>query len=220
MPEPAAAPPSPEPSLPHPSPHTEALRDVNPSSTLLSAATVTPPQGRLYNPYEGLSTQIGTKPHAFRLPDKPEFVFEEEVSVRRRDWAQHVQFYCGGGYLAGGLVGVASGLYKFATEKPEIVTDSLKLKTNRLLNTAGSFARPFSNSCGILGLYFSGLEALYVYQLEQYGVPDSVSTLLAGFSSGALFRLPRGPRQAVVAGAVGTAVAGAVTGLRTVFPSL
>lgn len=44
----------------------------------------------------------------------------------------------------------------------------------------GSFARPFSNSCGILGLYFSGLEALYVYQLEQYGVPDSVSTLLAG----------------------------------------
>lgn len=39
--------------------------------------------------------------------------------------------------VAGGLVGVASGLYKFATEKPEIVTDSLKLKTNRLLNTAG-----------------------------------------------------------------------------------
>ncbi len=34
-------------------------------------------------------------------------------------------------------MGVASGLYKFATEKPEIVTDSLKLKTNRLLNTAG-----------------------------------------------------------------------------------
>ncbi len=66
MPEPAAAPPSPEPSLPNPSPHSEALRDVNSSSTLLSAATVTPPQGRLYNPYEGLSTQIGTKPHAFR----------------------------------------------------------------------------------------------------------------------------------------------------------
>ncbi len=40
-----------------------------------------------------------------RLPDKPEFVFEEEVSVRRRDWAQHVQFYCGGGYLAGKAAG-------------------------------------------------------------------------------------------------------------------
>ncbi len=60
------------------------------------------------------------------------------------------------------------------------------LRSSRALSPAvpypapGSFARPFSNSCGILGLYFSGLEALYVYQLEQYGVPDSVSTLLAG----------------------------------------
>ncbi|EFJ44241.1 hypothetical protein VOLCADRAFT_95455 [Volvox carteri f. nagariensis] len=104
----------------------------------------------------------------------------------------------GGG--KGGIVGVTSGLYKFAVDKPEIVTDTLKLKTNRLLNTAGSFARPFSNSCGILGLYFSGFESLYIYQLEPLGLPDSASTLLAGFSSGALFRLPRGPRQAVVAG--------------------
>ncbi|KXZ51546.1 hypothetical protein GPECTOR_12g509 [Gonium pectorale] len=178
------------------------------------------PQGRLYNPYEGLSGQIGTPKHVFRLPEGPEFVFEEEASVRRRDWTQHLQFYCGGGYLAGGVVGVASGLYKFAIDKPEVVTDTLKLKTNRLLNTAGSFARPFSNSCGILGLFFSGFESLYVYQLEPHGVPDGVSTLLAGFTSGALFRLPRGPRQAVVAGAVGVAAAGGITALRKVFPSL
>ncbi|KAG2484438.1 hypothetical protein HYH03_016748 [Edaphochlamys debaryana] len=196
------------------------LRDAVPNNTLLSAAGISAPQGKLYNPYEGLATQIGTSKHAFRLPEGPEFVFEEEASVRRRDWTQHLQFYCGGGYLAGGLVGVAGGLYKFATVKPDVVTDTLKLKTNRLLNTCGSFARPFSNSCGILGLYFSGLESLYVNQLEELGVPDSVSTLLAGFSSGALFRLPRGPRQAVVAGAVGVAAAGGITALRKVFPSL
>lgn len=46
--------------------------------------------------------------------------------------------------------------------------------------TTGSFARPWSNSCGILGLFFSGAESLYVYQLEPYGVPDNACTLLAG----------------------------------------
>ncbi|GLC37315.1 hypothetical protein PLESTB_001137100 [Pleodorina starrii] len=220
VPEPTAPAPEPVPSLPSTSPHSDALRDVSPNNTLLASATMTAPQGRLYNPYEGLTAQVGPTKHVFRLPEGPEFVFEEEASVRRRDWTQHLQFYCGGGYLAGGVVGVACGLYKFAVDKPEIVTDTLKLKTNRLLNTTGSFARPFSNSCGILGLYFSGFESLYVYQLEQYGLPDSVSTLLAGFTSGALFRLPRGPRQAVVAGAVGVAAAGGITALRKVFPSL
>ncbi|PNH07397.1 hypothetical protein TSOC_006149, partial [Tetrabaena socialis] len=83
-----------------------------------------------------------------------------------------------------------------------------------------SFARPYSNSCGILGLFFSGCESLYMSQLEPYGLPDGVSTLLAGFTSGALFRLPRGPRQAAVAGAVGVAAASGITALRTVFPSL
>ncbi|GLI63889.1 hypothetical protein VaNZ11_007006 [Volvox africanus] len=212
--------PEPVPSLPSTSPHSHALRDVSPNSTLLASAALSAPQGRLYNPYEGLAAQVGTTKHVFRLPDGPEFVFEEEASVRRRDWTQHLQFYCGGGYLAGGVVGVATGLYKFAFDKPEIVTDTLKLKTNRLLNTAGSFARPFSNSCGILGLYFSGFESLFVYQLEPYGLPDNVSTLLAGFASGALFRLPRGPRQAMVAGVVGVVGAGGITALRKLFPTL
>lgn len=96
--------PAPEPavSLPSTSPAHDALRDVQPNATLLGAAGLSAPQGKLYNPYEGLSTQaIGTKPHLFRLPEQPEFVFEEEASVRRRDWTQHLQFYCGGGYLAG-----------------------------------------------------------------------------------------------------------------------
>lgn len=101
--------------LPPPSPQArveEALRDdaAPSSSALLSAASMSMPSGggRLYNPYEGLGTQVGAKPHAFRLPEGPEFVFEEEATVRRRDWTQHLQFYCGGGYLLGegGRVGV------------------------------------------------------------------------------------------------------------------
>jgi hypothetical protein len=46
------------------------------------------------------------------------------------------------------------------------------------------------------------------------------SSLPAGTLSGALFRSPRGPRQAAAAGLVGAAGGLAVAALRTVFPSL
>jgi len=106
----------------------------------------------------------------------PQFVFDEEASVRRRGWTENLQFYTGVGYLAGGSsvalferhrrttaqprctadewiertcpshpwaavaggsVGVANGVYNYATVKPEIPLDTLKLKANRLLNASG-----------------------------------------------------------------------------------
>ena len=57
--------------------------------------------GRLYDPYEGISQAVGGKKHAFKLPDQPEFVFEEEAAVRRRGWTESLQFYTGLGYVTG-----------------------------------------------------------------------------------------------------------------------
>lgn len=59
--------------------------------------------GRLYDPYEGLSNSVGVKKSqaAFRLPERPEFVFEEEAAVRRRGWTENLQFYTGLGYISG-----------------------------------------------------------------------------------------------------------------------
>lgn len=59
--------------------------------------------GRLYDPYEGLSSSVGVKKSqaAFRLPERPEFVFEEEAAVRRRGWTENLQFYTGLGYITG-----------------------------------------------------------------------------------------------------------------------
>lgn len=59
------------------------------------------PSGRLYDPYDGIGQALGGKKHAFRLPEQPEFVFEEEASVRRRGWTENLQFYTGIGYLSG-----------------------------------------------------------------------------------------------------------------------
>lgn len=97
--------PSPEPSLPSTSaPGSDMIRDIAPDSAFLKAATMSvggDSSSRLYNPYEGISAAVGTKPHAFKLPTGPEFVFEEEAAVRRRGWTENLQFYTGLGYLAG-----------------------------------------------------------------------------------------------------------------------
>lgn len=84
----------------------ELLRDLSPNSSLLKAARLeldvsSQQTTRLYNPYDGLSAAVGAKPHAFKLPTGPEFVFEEEAAVRRRGWTENLQFYTGLGYLSG-----------------------------------------------------------------------------------------------------------------------
>jgi hypothetical protein len=76
----------------------------------LPSLTVTPStSGKLYDPYEGLSG-IGRKGVAFKLPEQPEFVFEEEAAVRRRGWTENLQFYTGTCYLLGKINGACMAL--------------------------------------------------------------------------------------------------------------
>ncbi|KAJ9505049.1 hypothetical protein QJQ45_016899 [Haematococcus lacustris] len=159
---------------------------------------------------------VGRK-HAFKLPDQPEFVFEEESAVKRRGWTENLQFYTGAGYLAGGVSGVGLGVYNYAMVKPDFPLDGWKLKVNRLLNQAGSKAKPLSNASAVLGLYFASFES---YLVSQWELPDAACTVAAGAVSGALFRCPRGPRQAAAAGLVGVVAGSLIASLRTVFPSL
>lgn len=102
---------------------------------------------------------------------------------------------------------------------PPVPVDSMKLRANRLLNTAGSYGRGFGNAAGALGLYFACLESLFFHQTDGL-VPDTLNTVAAGFCTAALYRSPRGPRTAAVAGAVGATAAAVLAALRTKFPSL
>mmetsp|Transcript_21728 Transcript_21728/g.37033 ORF Transcript_21728/g.37033 Transcript_21728/m.37033 type:complete len:256 (-) Transcript_21728:547-1314(-) len=181
-------------------------------------STASTPTSRFYDPYEGLSAAAGKK-HSFRLPEQSEFVFEEEAASKRRGWSENLQFYTGLGYLSGGIAGVSAGLYTYATVKPEIPLTTFKLKANRVLNLAGSRAKPFSNSTAILGFFFSCTES-YLGSLEVPGMPEAGNTMAAGAIAGAIFRSPRGPRQAIAAAAVGAVGGVTLAGLRTVFPSL
>uniref|UniRef100_A0A7S0V937 Uncharacterized protein n=1 Tax=Polytomella parva TaxID=51329 RepID=A0A7S0V937_9CHLO len=206
-------------------PHTNLLKDVSPDSNFMKATSFASlatdaTSNRVYNPYEGLSSTVGAKPHSFVLPSGPEFVFEEEAAVRRRGWSENMQFYVGMGYLLGGAGGITGGIFKTLTTKSEVTHEVAKLKMNRLLNNSGALAKPLSNGGGLAGLFFSLTESYLLNHVEEYGVPDYICTTAAGIVAGSFLRLPRGPRQMVVAGALGGVAGVAISGLRTVFPSL
>ena len=98
--------------------------------------------------------------------------------------------------------------------------DTLKLKTNRMLNSVAMYSRPLANSSGILGLYFSGFDSFFYNQLDQGGYPESLSAVLAGAMTGATFRSPRGPRQAAAAALVGAVGGAGIVVAKKIIPGL
>ncbi len=73
---------------------------------------------------------------------------------------------------------------------------------------------PAGNSLGVLGLFFASFESLLGH-LADGQVPDEAVTVGAGAATGALFRSVRGPRQALVAGALGSVGGGLLVAART-----
>ncbi|GBF94438.1 mitochondrial import inner membrane translocase subunit-like [Raphidocelis subcapitata] len=195
----------------------EVLRDIAPAA---GGGFPGGAAARLYDPYEGISTAVGGRKAAFQLPDGPEFVFQEEAAARRRGWGENLQFYTGLGYLGGGATGFALGGYKFLAQGPtEPALSSAKLRANRLINMSGSLGRRFACASAILGLYFASFES-YVYHAADGRVPDGACTAAAGFLTAALFRSPRGPKSASVAGLVGAAATAGLHAARQKWPSL
>eukprot|EP00192_Tetraselmis_astigmatica_P019250 CAMPEP_0117679736 /NCGR_PEP_ID=MMETSP0804-20121206/17970_1 /TAXON_ID=1074897 /ORGANISM="Tetraselmis astigmatica, Strain CCMP880" /LENGTH=226 /DNA_ID=CAMNT_0005489171 /DNA_START=21 /DNA_END=698 /DNA_ORIENTATION=- len=168
-----------------------------------------------YNPYKGLQLALDTRgsgdptiKSGFKLPQRPEFVFVEEGAVRRRSWSENITYYTGAGYLGGAIMGGSMGAMHALQASPGVSSPTMRMQVNRLLNTCGGAGRLYGNSVGVIGLYFAASESLLFNYLESYGVPDEVPTLGAGFITGNLYRITRGPRPAAVAGLVGTAGAG------------
>lgn len=116
---------------------------------------------------------------------------------------------------------MVAGAYRFITVPPEFQgPDTLKLKTNRMLNSVAMYSRPLANGSGILGLYFSGFDSFFYNQLDQGGYPESLSAVLAGAMTGATFRAPRGAKQSAAAALVGAVGGAGIFMARKVFPGL
>lgn len=114
--QPATPEPSPSPS---PASSSDAIRDATSSSfgpptisasslhgnapfgSMMNGAGPSSSTSRLYDPYEGIAQSVGGKKTLYRLPERPEFLFEEEHSIKRRGWNESISFYTGLGYIAG-----------------------------------------------------------------------------------------------------------------------
>ena len=100
-----------------------------------------PDATKIYNPYAGLK-HVGPGVHSsFRVSKQPEFVFQEDASVRRRAFGENLGYYTGLGYLTGAVGGGAVGLAHGVSHKPEGMALSRRLLVNRLLNTSGQTGR-------------------------------------------------------------------------------
>ena len=60
-----------------------------------------------YNPYTGLGGPFdpNMSKALYSLSDSPEFLFDEERSMKRRSWSENLTFLTGVGYLGGTLAG-------------------------------------------------------------------------------------------------------------------
>lgn len=160
---------------------------------------------RAYHPYRDLNVPIQK---LYNLPTAPEHLFLEEAARTHRSWGENLQYYTGCGYLSGAMFGAAKGTVQgLRAAEPG---DSLKLRVNRVLNSGGQTGRRFGNSLGVLGLIFAGLESGVIHLR---GKDDLLNSVVAGLSTGALYRAAAGPRSAAIAGAIGgIAAAAAVAG--------
>eukprot|EP00245_Coleochaete_scutata_P005592 TRINITY_DN19251_c0_g1_i1.p1 TRINITY_DN19251_c0_g1~~TRINITY_DN19251_c0_g1_i1.p1 ORF type:complete len:199 (-),score=41.35 TRINITY_DN19251_c0_g1_i1:415-990(-) len=169
--------------------------------------------GRLYNPYQDLHGALDSRSldHLYRLPDAPEFLFQEEAHVQRRSWSDNLTYYTGCGYLAGAVVGGGYGLAEGLRTRPDEGIDTWKLRVNKILNSSGHRGRTAGNALGILGLLYAGMESAAAHYRSS---DDIFNNILAGFGTGALYKAAAGPRTAVIAGVVGGFAASGLAGAK------
>ena len=88
--------------------------------------------GRLYNPYEGLSSASRLDPvwldAHYRMPSTAEYVFTEEASRARRSWSDNMAFYTASGWVLGGVTGALYGIREGSMVPAGLVLDTTRLK--------------------------------------------------------------------------------------------
>jgi len=164
-----------------------------------------------YNPYTGLGGPFDPSMSKvlYAISDSPEFLFDEERTMKRRSWSENLTFLTGAGYLGGSLFGGAYGAYLGFNGTPATeLHDTTKLKLNRVLNSGGAKGTALGNAWGCLGLYYAAIDSFGSNYVSNGVGHDFFVALVAGAGAGSLYKSMHGLRAMAVYGAFGAGLSG------------
>jgi len=146
----------------------------------------------------GLSPLLNYDPSLYMNEDLTEqFVFPEEAT-KKRSLSEKMFSSIGTMYLAGIASGGSYGLYEgMRYGQGETIS---KLRLNSVLNGVTRRGPFFANSLAVVALMY-GCTNFAVEKIR--GSEDEINSVIAGTTTGLLFRCTAGPRAIGIAGAVG-----------------
>ncbi|CAM9731768.1 unnamed protein product [Ascophyllum nodosum] len=135
-----------------------------------------------------------------------------DYNIKGRSWWERTPYNAGALYLTGIVIGGAAGMQEGLAKAPN---RRMRVLTNSIMNHAGKRGSLYGNTLAVLATYYTCFEALLdhyeVDQLaavQQAGMGDIINPLLAGASTGLLYKSAAGPRLALIASAAGLGVVG------------
>ncbi|CAM9246956.1 unnamed protein product, partial [Hapterophycus canaliculatus] len=113
------------------------------------------------------------------------------------------------GILGGGAAGVREGFAKAPNRRSRVLLNSV-------MNHAGKKGSYYGNTFAVLATYYTVAETMLDYfevdqigPVQQAGMGEIINPLLAGASTGLLYKSYAGPRLALLASAAGAGAVGA-----------
>lgn len=150
-----------------------------------------------------LSPYLNYDPRYLNI-SQPEFIFPEGASKQRgRFELAFVQI--GTSAMVGAGIGGAAGLYN-GIRATALANQTGNLRRTQLLNHIMKQGSATANTLGTLAVMYSAFGVLFSWVR---GEDDDVNTMLAGVSTGLLYKSTAGLRRCAAGGAIGLAVTGA-----------
>mmetsp|Transcript_16265 Transcript_16265/g.42637 ORF Transcript_16265/g.42637 Transcript_16265/m.42637 type:complete len:158 (+) Transcript_16265:165-638(+) len=131
-----------------------------------------------------------------------------DYDIKGRQYHEKLFFNSGFAFLAGSVAGT---MYGAAEGLRGAASSKVKVRVNAILNGAGKYSAGWGNAMGVVALYYTTVESLASYaELDEYvGGDPNVNHVVAGISTGMLYKCTARPQTMVLAGVLGGGLVGA-----------